>query len=296
MIIKLKAFAKVNLLLDLTSVLENGYHSIYTVMQSVGIYDTITVKEAPGSEIKLTCSDPNITVGDSNTCIKAAKAFFDHTGETVRGLDIHIDKVIPSKAGLAGGSADAAAVINALDKICGTGLSTNDKCQIGFRVGADVPFCIIGGTRLCMNIGEVTAHLPDLTDCSLVVVKPSQDVGTMQAYKDYDSTEWIRHPDNDGFLYAVTNGDFDTMCNKAANVFEQVVELKDRVRIKSVMRSHGAGISMMTGSGSAVYGLFKNKADAQRCYKELSGQFDDIFLTEPVSCGVKEVSADDQDN
>ena len=293
MIIKLKAFAKVNLLLDLTSVLENGYHSIYTVMQSVGIYDTVTVEDTAGEGIELTCSDKKISVGESNTCHKAAKAFFEYTGVKNRGIRIHIEKVIPTNAGLAGGSADAAAVIHALDRICGTGLTMHEKCRIGFRVGADVPFCIVGGTRLCMNIGEVTAWLPDLKNCSIVVVKPEQDVGTKQAYRDYDSTEWIRHPDNDGFLYAVTNGDFDTMCNKAANVFEQVVELKDRVKIKSVMRSFGAGLSMMTGSGAAVYGLFKNADDALACYNELADKFDEIFLTEPVGYGIEEASEDD---
>ena len=288
MIVRLKAFAKVNLLLDLTSVLDNGYHSIYTVMQSVGIYDTLTVEDTDTGDIVIECTDKTVPTDNKNTCYKAAETFLEHASIKNKGLKIHIEKVIPSNAGMAGGSADAAAVIFALDKIYNTGMSKQEMCRIGFKVGADVPFCVIGGTRLCMNIGEITARLPDLDKCGIVVVKPSQNVGTKEAYSDYDSTEWIRHPDNDGFLYAVTNGDFDTMCNKAANVFEQVVEVKDRVRIKSVMRSFGAGLAMMTGSGAAVFGLFKNPDDAETCFKDLSGQFDEIFLTEPVPQGITE--------
>ncbi len=288
MFVKLKAYAKVNLLLDLTSVLENGYHSIYTVMQSVGIFDTITVEDTKTGKIIIECSDASVPADENNTCYKAAKEFFEYTSAKNDGIRISIDKVIPSNAGMAGGSADAAAVIVALNKLFNTSLTRQEMCRIGFKVGADVPFCLIGGTRLCMNIGEVTARLPDLDRCGIVVVKPSQNVGTKEAYSDYDSTEWIRHPDNDGFLYSVTNGDFDTMCNKAANVFEQVVEVKDRVRIKSVMRSFGAGLAMMTGSGAAIFGLFKNTDDARACYKELSGQFNEIFLTEPVTKGIME--------
>jgi len=191
--ISIKAAAKVNLLLDLTAVLENGYHSIYTVMQSVGLYDTVTVETTHSDSISLTCSDNSMPVDNKNTAWKAAEFFFEHIGSSVKGVNIHIEKNIPSQAGMAGGSADAAAVIFALDKLFDTNLSEDEMLSIGEKVGADVPFCILGGTRLCLNKGEVMAKLPDLLPCHIVIVKPDQGVSTKEAYSNYDSAQWIRH-------------------------------------------------------------------------------------------------------
>ena len=280
--ISIKAAAKVNLLLDLTAVLENGYHSIYTVMQSVGLYDTVTVETTHSDSISLTCSDNSMPVDNKNTAWKAAEFFFEHIGSSVKGVNIHIEKNIPSQAGMAGGSADAAAVIFALDKLFDTNLSEDAMLSIGEKVGADVPFCILGGTRLCLNKGEVMAKLPDLLPCHMVIVKPDQGVSTKEAYSNYDSAQWIRHPDNEGFLFAATMKDFDTMCKKAANVFEQVVEVSDRVKIKSVMRRYNAKLAMMTGSGAAVFGVFENKNDAEDCFNELSNTFSSVFVAEPT--------------
>ncbi len=280
--ISIKAAAKVNLLLDLTAILENGYHSIYTVMQSVGLFDTVTVEKNDSDSILLTCSDNSMPVDNKNTAWKAAEFFFEHIGSSVKGVNIHIEKNIPSQAGMAGGSADAAAVIFALDKLFDTNLSEDEMLSIGEKVGADVPFCILGGTRLCLNKGEVMAKLPDLPLCYMVIVKPDQGVSTKEAYGNYDSAQWIRHPDKEGFLFAATMKDFDTMCKKAANVFEQVVEVSDRVKIKSVMRRYNAKLAMMTGSGAAVFGLFENKNDAEDCFNELSNTFSSVFVTEPT--------------
>lgn len=281
-----KACAKVNLLLDLTAVLKNGYHSIYTVMQSIGIYDTVTVENTDSKELVLTCTNKNVPVTSSNTAWKAATAFFDFTGIPFSGLKIHIDKVIPSEAGMAGGSADAAAVIKALDVIYNTKLTERDLCAIGEKVGADVPFCIAGGTRLCLNKGEVMAPLPDFPECHILVVKPSQGVSTKDAYKKFDEANQIRHPDNEGFIYAATQKDLRTMCFKAANVFEQVVEVPDRVRIKASMRNNNALLTMMTGSGAAVFGIFENESDANTCFHELKNAFENVYLTKPSKMGV----------
>ena len=281
--ISIKAAAKVNLILDLTAVLENGYHSIYTVMQSVGLYDTVTVEKTDSGKITLTCNDDTMPLDNRNTAWKAAEYYFEHIGTPVQGVNIHIDKTIPSQAGMAGGSADAAAVIVALDKIFNTQLPEDDLLKIGEKVGADVPFCILGGTRLCLNKGEVMAKLPELPDCHIVIVKPDQGVSTKEAYNNYDSAQWIRHPDNEGFLYAATTKDFDTMCKKAANVFEQVVEVSDRVRIKAIMRNHDARLAMMTGSGAAVFGLFESETDAINCEAELKDIFSSVYRTNPVN-------------
>lgn len=285
--ISLKAAAKVNLILDLTAILENGYHSIYTVMQSVGIYDNVSVELNDSGIITLSCQDKTVPADSKNTAYKAAQFFFENINDTVHGAHIHIEKIIPSQAGMAGGSADAAAVIVALDKLLNTELSPDDLYKIGEKVGADVPFCIAGGTRLCLNKGEVMAKLPDIPECYIVVVKPSQGVSTKDAYTNYDTADWIRHPDNEGFLFAATQKDLKSMCNKAANVFEQVVEVGDRVKIKAIMRNHNAKLAMMTGSGAAIFGVFEDQKDASECAEELRDKFTSVFETVPVKQSIE---------
>ena len=288
--ITLKAAAKVNLILDLTATLENGYHSIYTVMQSIGIYDNITVRILDKNEIRLSCSDSNMPTDSKNTAYKAALYFFEYINDKTHGADICIEKNIPSQAGMAGGSADAAAVIVALDKLLNTRLTDTDLYKIGEKVGADVPFCISGGTRLCLNKGEVMAKLPDFPECYMIVVMPDCGVSTKEAYANYDSADWIRHPDNEGFLFAATQSDLKTMCNKAANVFEQVVEVKDRVKIKAVMRNHNARLAMMTGSGAAIFGIFDTEKQCMKCAEELKNKFSKVYLTKPANQSIEILS------
>ncbi len=285
--IKIKAAAKVNLILDLTAVLENGYHSIYTVMQSVGLYDTVSIELNDSGKIKLSCSLPYIPVTEKNTAYKAAEYFFEYIDDKTHGATIHIDKLIPVQAGMAGGSADAAAVLKGLNHIYKNRLTDDELYQLGEKVGADVPFCIAGGTRLCLNKGEVMAKLPDLPDCYMVIVKPEQGVSTKAAYANYDAAEWIRHPDNEGFLFAATQQDLKTMCYKASNVFEQVVEVSDRVKIKSVMRNHNAMMAMMTGSGTAVFGIFEKEKDAAKCAEALKNKFKNVYETIPVNKAIE---------
>ena len=284
--VTIKAAAKVNLLLDLTATLENGYHSIYTVMQSVGIYDTVMVKQTDGDGIQITCSAPHVPTDSRNTAWKAAEAFFRCVDTPCRGVSIHIDKTIPSEAGMAGGSADAAAVFKALDLLYDTHLPEKTILSLCESIGSDVPFCFLGGTKLCLNKGEIMAPLPDFPKSRIIVVKPDQGISTKEAYANFDAAEWIRHPDNEGFLFAATQQDAKSMCHKAANVFEQVVEVQDRVKIKAIMRNHNAGLAMMTGSGAAVFGVFFDEKDAEDCYRELKSVFSAAFLTEPTTNGL----------
>lgn len=284
--ITVKAAAKINLLLDLTAVLENGYHSIFTVMQSVGIYDTVKVTKNNEKSITLSCSDANIPTDSRNTAWKAAEYFFEHTGIEEKGVHIHIDKVIPSEAGLAGGSSDAAAVIMALNTLYNTNLPEEELLTIAGKVGSDVPFCFLGGTRVCLNKGEITAKLPDLPNCDIIVIKPDQGISTKEAYKNFDEADRIRHPDNEGFISAAAQADLKAMCDKAANVFEQVVEVQDRVRIKAVMRNHNADLAMMSGSGAAVFGIFRDKNDCEKCFLELKEKFEYSFMEKPVKQGL----------
>lgn len=283
MAIQKKAAAKINLLLDLTGVFENGYHGIYTIMQSVGIFDEITVEK--NRDIVLQCNRENIPVDKRNTAFKAAEYFFAYTG-IKGGAYINIEKNIPSGAGMAGGSADAAAVIKALDELYGTSLSEKEMCVIGKKIGADVPFCIVGGTALCLNIGEVIAPLPDFNGYRIVCVKPKTAVNTASAYAEYDNLCNVRHPAKEEAVNAYMNGDMKKFFSLCANVFEQAVDVPGRAEIKSVMRAFKCDFTLMTGSGSVVYGIFADCGSAEKCAQSLRISGREVFVTEPVAKGV----------
>ena len=192
-------------------------------------------------------------------------------------------------AGLAGGSADGAGVIFALDKLFDTRLSTFEMCEIGEKVGADVPFSIHGGTALCTDIGSVIAPLPDLDNCYVLICKPPVDVSTLGAYKLIDEAKRLRHGDRCGMLYAMKHNDRELMYEKAMNVFEQVIEVPQRPYLKAFMKKHGAKLSLMSGSGAAIYGVFEDKESAQKCFEELKKKYDEVFLTVPCKKSVEEV-------
>ncbi|MEG0979608.1 MAG: 4-(cytidine 5'-diphospho)-2-C-methyl-D-erythritol kinase [Oscillospiraceae bacterium] len=279
------AAAKINLMLDILGKTDNGYHSLYMIMQSVGIYDTITVDKTDTSKITLSCSDSRLPCDDSNIAVKAANAFFKGTGCKNCGIHIAIKKQIPFEAGLAGGSADAAAVIIALDKIFKTHLSTKQLVKIGLSVGSDVPFCLQGGTMLALDVGGVLAQLPDIPECFLVLAKPAQGVSTAQAYAQYDSLLNCRHLDREGMLRAVVEQDLNKICSLMGNVFEQFVEVLERVEIKRIMREHNSIGNCMSGSGPTVFGIFTNEIDAQNCATELKKEIKDVFVCKPVESG-----------
>ncbi|NCC87793.1 MAG: 4-(cytidine 5'-diphospho)-2-C-methyl-D-erythritol kinase [Clostridia bacterium] len=281
------AAAKINLMLDILGKSENGYHSLYMIMQSVGIYDTITVDRTNSGEITLSCSNNKLPCNDSNIAVKAAKAFFSNTNCENTGVHIDIQKRIPFEAGLAGGSADAAAVILALDRIFETNLTTKKLVKIGLLVGSDVPFCMQGGTMLALDVGGVLAPLPDLPDCFLVLAKPVQGVSTAQAYAQFDTLSYCRHLDKEGMLRAVVDGDINRICSCMGNVFEQFVEVLDRVEIKRIMRKHNSIGRCMSGSGPTVFGVFTSEEDAQNCASQLKESIKDVFVCKPVDSGCK---------
>lgn len=282
--IKVIAPAKINLFLDILGRLENGFHSLFMVMQAVDLCDEITVDKGEDG-ISLTCSDERLPQDENNIAFKAAKAFFEATGIAPNAV-IHIEKKIPFEAGLAGGSADAAAVIVGLDELYGTKLSKQAMCEIGLTVGSDVPFCIKGGTCIAQNRGEVLSRVKPLKKCYVVLAKPEKGVSTAQAFAAADKA-YIYHPDNLKMLEACSNGDFDGICKHASNVFEQVIEVVERVRIKEVMRLCGARLYQMSGSGPTVFGIFDDKKKAENCFNELKNICNDVFLTKPVNYGAK---------
>ncbi len=283
--ITVSAPAKINLFLDIIGKLDNGYHSLFMVMQSVGLSDEISVELCEESGISLTCSDGRLPTDEKNIAYKAAKKFCEKAGLEPK-IKIHIEKKIPFAAGLAGGSADAAAVIVGLDKLLETDFSQAKLCEIGLSVGSDVPFCIVGGTCLSQNTGGVLSQLKPLKDCFIVLAKPEAGVSTAEAYAAADNT-YLYRPDSMRMLDACEKGDFELICKYAGNVFEQVIEVPERVEFKEIMRNHGASLCQMSGSGPTVFALFDEKEEAESCAAELRKICADVFVTVPVSNGAE---------
>ncbi|MBE6775315.1 MAG: 4-(cytidine 5'-diphospho)-2-C-methyl-D-erythritol kinase [Ruminococcaceae bacterium] len=283
--VTVKAYAKINLMIDILSTLPNGYHDLFMIMQSVGIYDRVTVSRTDSKDIEITCTKAGVPTDEKNIVHKAAMKFFADTGTENTGIAIHIEKNIPQAAGLAGGSADGAAALVALNELFGTGLSQKEMAQIGGKIGADVPFCIMGGTMAAQYTGTVLSFLPDLEINNIVIVKPKQDVSTGEAYAAFDSAERVRHLDTRGMLMAAATGDEKGVFDRVDNVFEQFIDVPDRVVIKSIMRKHGCECCCMSGSGPSVFGIFEKREDAERCLAELKKSYEEAYLCSSVSKG-----------
>ena len=221
---------------------------------------------------------------NDNICYKALVSFFEKT-KIKDHCKIEIEKNIPLAAGLAGGSADAAGVIVALDELYGTRLKEKDIISIGSKVGADVPFCALGGTMLAQYTGTVLSHLPDLSEKYIIIVKPDQDVSTGKAYAAFDTAEKVRHLDTKGMLLACINNDWNAISERVGNVFEQFIEVTDRTVIKGVMRKHNCLCCCMSGSGPSVFGVFEDKSEAEKCLEDLKKDFINSYLCEPKKNG-----------
>lgn len=279
--VTLEAPAKINLMLDIIRLLPNGYHSLFMIMQTVDLCDTVEVSLRDDGVISLTCSEKALPVDRKNIAYRAAEKFFEATGLQL-GADITLTKRIPFAAGLAGGSTDAAAVLKALNTLCETNLSTAQLCDIGVRLGADVPFCICGGTMLAQDIGQVLSPLPKLKDCFIVLVKPDVSVSTKEAYDAFDTCRDIRHPDCTAILHAAANSDFEGILENVGNVFEQFIEVPQRAEIKAIMRRCGSLACCMSGSGPTVFGIFDSEKNAVDCINSISEKLGKAYLTKPV--------------
>ena len=281
--ISIKAPAKLNLFLDITGKLENGYHEIASVMQTVDLFDY--VKIARSECITLSCSNHELD-GNVNIAYKAAVLFFEKTG-IESGADIYIDKRIPSEAGMAGGSADAAAVLYGLNRIYDEPLSSEELCEIGAKCGADVPFSLRGSTMLCEGIGEKLSPLPAMPDCWFVIVKPDFGMSTPESYKYYDEHGLfsLEHPDKQNIISALENNDISSLCSNLYNVLEHTVENPEIENIKSMLKENGAMGSMMTGSGTAVFGIFDSVHTAVSAKNALSEKYSSVFLARPTNYG-----------
>ena len=287
MSVKVKAYAKINLMLDIISARKDGYHDLFMIMQSINLYDTVTISETKSKKITITCNIDDIPLDEKNIAYKAADAFFKANKIKNRGINIDIVKRIPHQAGLAGGSADGAAVLVALNALLGSNLSDDELCDIGVKIGADVPFCIKGGTLLAQGIGDVLHKVKPLRKCFILIAKPDYGVNTGKAYALFDSNGKVHTPDKFGMLCAMQNRDLNEICAKMENVFEQFIEVPNKVDIKEVMRNNGVLGVCMSGSGPTVFGIFDEKEKAEKAGNELAAYAKDIAVTTPVNKGCK---------
>ncbi|MBR0131700.1 MAG: 4-(cytidine 5'-diphospho)-2-C-methyl-D-erythritol kinase [Lachnospiraceae bacterium] len=277
--ITLKAHAKINLTLDVTGIRPNGYHDVEMVMQSIGLFDELTAERTSGNELSLNCrfSDNlgglTLPTGPKNLVWKAALKFFDackEDGPLKRelpkdtGVDFTLIKNIPAEAGMGGGSTDAAAALRALNILFETDFSTEELCSIGAKVGADVPFCVLGGTALAEGIGEILTPLPAAPNTHLLLVKPPVGASTKEIYDGLMLDKNTVHPDTQGMIKALENKDYALMCRKLSNVLEPVtIGLLPVIgEIKEKILALGADAALMSGSGSTVFGLFECKEKA----------------------------------
>ena len=294
--LKIHAYAKINLTLDILGKRPDGYHDLVMVMQSVGLHDEVSVKLTDNTEITVKSSSALLKDDESNTAFKAAKRFFEYAGITDKGAEIIMEKHIPMEAGMAGGSADAAAVIIALNRLCGTNYSDERLWEIGVRVGADVPFCITGGTMLAKGKGEILTKLPALSDFEkapvILLCKPDVGVSTGRAYSAVDNcdpTSLIR-PDADAMRKALSERSVYGIADHLGNVFEQVLTIEECESIKKCMLAGGALGSCMTGSGTTVFGIFDSEEAANQCAFTLKNTYNNTFVTQATDCGCRIVS------
>lgn len=285
--IKLKSYAKINLFLDILNKRDDGYHNIKSVMQSISLYDELTLKVIEENSIIITCNDKSIPTDEKNTCYKAARIIKEKYNIN-NGIEINIDKNIPSEAGLAGGSGNCAAVIKGMDRLFNLNLSKKTMLDIGLMIGADVPFCLTGGTVLCEGVGEILTELNDFVWENIIVIKPDFSVSTKDAYNGLSSNDYHLYGDNKIVDYINNN-----LCEKASLSLANTLEISiskiytDVNKIKDQLMQKGAISSLMTGSGSAIFGLYKDKESALEAYNSLKCLYKNIYLVRTTKEGVK---------
>lgn len=282
---KRKAYAKINIALDAIGKREDGYHLLKMIMQTVDIYDEIELNKNNNGKINITTDKYYLPTDEKNLAYKAAKIFKD-TYNIKSGVDISIKKNIPVCAGMAGGSTDAATVLYLMNKVFAKSLSKAELEAMAVKIGADVPYCIEGGTALCEGIGEKITKLKPFKDKIVVVVKPCFGVSTKDVYKDLDISKIHKHADIEGIIKCMARDDLYGVSTRMRNVLENVTIKKHRVirEIKDEMRTSGAIGTMMSGSGPTVFAFFEDMLIAQRAYEKLKSLYSnsDIFITRTI--------------
>ena len=279
------AYAKINLSLEVVGRRADGYHDLVSVMQNVSLADTLVFEKKCHNGVSLD-TGCDLPADDNNLIVRAARAYFETAG-TEFGVDIKLRKQIPMKAGLGGGSADAAATLRALNALNGNALSDEELCRIGAGIGADVPFCVMGGTRICRGIGEKMTPIENALDCCVLIVKGEQGVSTPRAFAALDE----KYGDFAGFAKkaekdivalekCLKNGEIDTVGGVIFNRFEETVAISvpDVLKIKQELLDRGAFAAQMSGSGPSVFGLFENEQSAERAAAQMRLQGKQAFV------------------
>ena len=276
--------AKLNLALDVVGLLPGGYHDLDMTMQAITLYERVVLRRSPYLNLRLPGS--LVAPNNKNTAIKAALAFFDYTG-LLAGVDITIYKNVPVRAGMAGGSADAAAVLVGLNALYGAHLSMSELCALGAKIGADVPFALMGGTCRVQGVGDVMKALPPCPDCWFTVVMPDYGVSTPEAFAAYDRVGSSRHPDCEAQEAAIRAEDLAAVCAAAGNALEECSGAKDNEAIKAALCEHGALTALMTGSGAAVFGIFADEAEARTAAAALKTRWPQVYVAQPDKGGAR---------
>ncbi len=283
--ITVKAYAKINLGLDVLRKRPDGYHDVCMIMQSLDLHDTITIEKSGDNQINMTTNLSYLPNDKGNLVYRAAALFLD-TIQSQDGLSIYLEKQIPVAAGLAGGSSDAAATLKGLNELYQAGLSEEELMKLGVKLGADVPYCIRLGTALSEGIGEVLTPLSPIPECSVLLVKPDISVSTKYVYENLRLNEGIQHPDIVSMTEALKSQDLNALTRNMDNILQSVTvkEYPIITEIKSKMSELGAQVSMMSGSGPTVFGIFKHRDQAQKAYQYFIRHRHygkQVFLTKP---------------
>ena len=283
---RLQAFAKINLGLDVLGKREDGYHEVRMIMQTIRMYDQLDMRKSVEPGIHLTTNKKYIPVDENNLVWRAAKLMMDTCG-IIEGVSIHLHKVIPVAAGMAGGSSDAAATLVGMNRLFNCGLSKEKLMELGVQIGADVPYCVLRGTALAEGIGEKLTVLPPMPDCWILIGKPGISVSTKYVYTTLDPNTDTVHPDIDGMKKALEDGNLYGITERMGNVLQDVTipAYPEVERIKEQMKTLGAVNAMMSGSGPTVFGIFDNEEKAQEACQKLreSGSCQQVFLTVPFN-------------
>ena len=282
--ITVKAWAKLNLSLDVLGKLADGYHEMKMVMQTASLSDDIRIELTGDGAVTAQSNFAFLPKDGNNIAAKAAAAFFAAAELPGAGARITLRKRIPVGAGLGGGSTDAAAVLRALNRLTGAGLSCRELEKLGEGLGSDVPFCVRGGTALAVGRGEILQRAPEMPACGIVICKPRFSIRTPELFAKIDGRRSRIHPDTDGLLDAMAAGDLEGLARRMYNVFEDVLPRRcgEIGVIKSALLDAGALGAVMSGTGSAVFGLFPDAAAAEAAAATLRARWRETFAAQPV--------------
>lgn len=284
--LQLRAYGKINLGLDVVRKREDGYHELRMIMQTVGLYDELKMKVIPEDEIRLSVNLSFLPTNENNLICKAIAMLKQEFGIR-EGIEARLEKRIPVAAGMAGGSSDAAAALVGMNRLFRLGLSKKQLMEYGVRLGADVPYCVMRGTALSEGIGEILTPLPPMPSCYILLAKPGISVSTKYVYQNLKANELTDHPDIDGIVDSLKNGDLQGICDRLGNVLETVT-IRDHPmidEIKTFLIEQGASGALMSGSGPTIFGIFQEKSTARKALENMR-QFPFIkqaYVVEPFN-------------